>query len=60
MGNSASKSETKVFTPSTPVDFSASFLSQLEGLTQVGINSLISVGEEHRKYEHHSRILCCF
>lgn len=41
MGNSASKSETKVFTPSTPVDFSASFLSQLEGLTQVGINSLI-------------------
>ncbi|RLV85706.1 MICOS complex subunit MIC19 [Meyerozyma sp. JA9] len=34
MGNSASKSETKVFTPSTPVDFSASFLSQLEGSTQ--------------------------
>ncbi|XYA00115.1 hypothetical protein QA089_002650 [Meyerozyma guilliermondii] len=34
MGNSASKSETKVFTPSTPIDFSASFLSQLEGSTQ--------------------------
>ncbi|ODV80397.1 DUF1690-domain-containing protein [Suhomyces tanzawaensis NRRL Y-17324] len=31
MGSATSKPETKVFTPSTPVDFSASFLSQLEG-----------------------------
>ncbi|EAZ63333.1 hypothetical protein PICST_51523 [Scheffersomyces stipitis CBS 6054] len=30
MGSSASKPETKVFTPATPVDFSASFLAQLE------------------------------
>ncbi|KAK6457504.1 uncharacterized protein RJT20DRAFT_125242 [Scheffersomyces xylosifermentans] len=30
MGSSASKPQTKVFTPATPVDFSASFLSQLE------------------------------
>ncbi|KAK6461957.1 hypothetical protein DFJ63DRAFT_207057 [Scheffersomyces coipomensis] len=30
MGSSTSKPETKVFTPSTPIDFSASFLSQLE------------------------------
>lgn len=30
MGSSASKSETKVFTPKAPVDFSASFLSHLE------------------------------
>ncbi|EGW34656.1 uncharacterized protein SPAPADRAFT_53096 [Spathaspora passalidarum NRRL Y-27907] len=30
MGSSASKPETKVFTPATPIDFSASFLSQLE------------------------------
>ena len=47
MGNSASKSETKVFTPSTAIDFSASFLSQLEGLTQVGINCLEGEGEEY-------------
>lgn len=30
MGSSVSKSETKVFTPKAPVDFSASFLSHLE------------------------------
>lgn len=30
MGSSASKPETKVYTPKAPVDFSASFLSQLE------------------------------
>lgn len=30
MGSSASKPETKVFTPTAPVDFSASFLSHLE------------------------------
>ncbi|KAK6202395.1 uncharacterized protein RJT21DRAFT_118413 [Scheffersomyces amazonensis] len=30
MGSSTSKPETKVFTPTTPIDFSASFLSQLE------------------------------
>lgn len=30
MGSSASKPETKVFTPEAPVDFSASFLSHLE------------------------------
>lgn len=30
MGSSLSKSETKVFTPKAPVDFSASFLSHLE------------------------------
>ncbi|CAI5757784.1 unnamed protein product [Candida verbasci] len=30
MGSSTSKPETKVFTPGTPIDFSASFLSQLE------------------------------
>lgn len=30
MGLSVSKSETKVFTPKAPVDFSASFLSHLE------------------------------
>ncbi|CAN3359298.1 MICOS complex subunit Mic19p [Diutina catenulata] len=30
MGNSTSKPETKVFTPDAPIDFSASFLSQLE------------------------------
>lgn len=30
MGSSASKPETKVFTPKAPVDFSASFLSHLE------------------------------
>lgn len=30
MGSSASKPETKVFTPNAPVDFSASFLSHLE------------------------------
>mmetsp|Transcript_1137 Transcript_1137/g.1139 ORF Transcript_1137/g.1139 Transcript_1137/m.1139 type:complete len:149 (+) Transcript_1137:35-481(+) len=34
MGSSASKPETKVFTPSTPIDFSASFLSQLENSTE--------------------------
>ncbi|KAG5421730.1 hypothetical protein I9W82_000822 [Candida metapsilosis] len=30
MGSNASKPETKVFTPTTPVDFSSTFLSQLE------------------------------
>lgn len=30
MGSNVSKSETKVFTPKAPVDFSASFLSHLE------------------------------
>ncbi|RCK55849.1 MICOS complex subunit MIC19 [Candida viswanathii] len=30
MGSSTSKPETKVFTPDTPIDFSATFLSQLE------------------------------
>lgn len=30
MGSNASKSETKVFTPKAPVDYSASFLSHLE------------------------------
>lgn len=30
MGSTASKPETKVFTPTAPVDFSASFLSHLE------------------------------
>lgn len=30
MGSTASKPETKVFTPNAPVDFSASFLSHLE------------------------------
>ncbi|CAN3375381.1 hypothetical protein DIURU_002422 [Diutina rugosa] len=30
MGNTTSKPETKVFNPESPVDFSASFLSQLE------------------------------
>ncbi|RLV91235.1 MICOS complex subunit MIC19 [Spathaspora sp. JA1] len=30
MGSNTSKPETKVFTPATPIDFSASFLSQLE------------------------------
>lgn len=30
MGSSASKPETKVFTPKAPVDYSASFLSHLE------------------------------
>ncbi|KAG7662575.1 uncharacterized protein J8A68_003872 [[Candida] subhashii] len=30
MGSNTSKPETKVFTPNIPVDFSASFLSQLE------------------------------
>ncbi|KAI5949638.1 hypothetical protein CANMA_005445 [Candida margitis] len=30
MGSTASKPETKVFTPTTPVDFSSTFLSQLE------------------------------
>lgn len=37
MGSSASKPETKVFTPSTPIDFSASFLSQLENSSEVSI-----------------------
>lgn len=37
MGSAASKSETKVFTPKAPVDFSASFLSQLENSTEVCI-----------------------
>jgi len=35
MGSSTSKPETKVFTPATPVDFSASFLSQLENSSEV-------------------------
>ncbi|KAI5967132.1 hypothetical protein KGF57_000561 [Candida theae] len=30
MGSNTSKPETKVFTPATPVDFSSTFLSQLE------------------------------
>ncbi|KAL6453914.1 MIC19 MICOS complex subunit MIC19 [Candida maltosa Xu316] len=30
MGSNSSKPETKVFTPETPIDFSATFLSQLE------------------------------
>ncbi|CCG22411.1 Aim13 protein [Candida orthopsilosis Co 90-125] len=30
MGSNTSKPETKVFTPTTPVDFSSTFLSQLE------------------------------
>ncbi|KAI5966502.1 uncharacterized protein KGF55_000811 [Candida pseudojiufengensis] len=30
MGSNTSKPETKVFTPSTPIDFSSTFLSQLE------------------------------
>lgn len=35
MGNSTSKPETKVFTPESPVDFSASFLSQLESSVEL-------------------------
>lgn len=35
MGSSASKPETKVFTPTTPVDFSSTFLSQLEQSPEV-------------------------
>ncbi|CAK7901778.1 MICOS complex subunit Mic19p [[Candida] anglica] len=34
MGASTSKPETKVFTPAAPVDFSASFLAQLENSTE--------------------------
>lgn len=30
MGSAASKTQSKVFTPESPIDFSASFLSQLE------------------------------
>lgn len=35
MGSNTSKPETKVFTPNIPVDFSASFLSQLESSQEV-------------------------
>lgn len=35
MGSSTSKPETKVFTPDTPIDFSATFLSQLETSPEV-------------------------
>lgn len=48
MGSSASKPETKVFTPSTPIDFSASFLSQLENSSEVSI-SLTSTIQEMNK-----------
>lgn len=37
MGSTTSKPETKVFTPSTPIDFSSSFLSQLESSPEVCI-----------------------
>lgn len=35
MGSNTSKPETKVFTPTTPVDFSSTFLSQLEQSPEV-------------------------
>ena len=35
MGANGSKPETKVFTPDTPIDFSATFLSQLESSPEV-------------------------
>ncbi|CCE78236.1 Piso0_000854 [Millerozyma farinosa CBS 7064] len=34
MGSAASKPEARTYTPSTPIDFSASFLSQLENSTE--------------------------
>ena len=35
MGANGSKPETKVFTPDTPIDFSATFLSHLESSPEV-------------------------
>lgn len=46
MGSSASRPETKVFTPAAPVDFSASFLSQLEASAEVS-TQLISCPVQH-------------
>lgn len=42
MGNNSSKPETKVFTPNTPIDFSSSFLAQLESSAEVCIEKQLN------------------